>query len=213
MTEPEISVMPTEISLHRKSRLLEIAFSDGFRFQYPCEYLRVSSPGGTAPDGDRPVEGKAKVNIQHLEPHGGEALQLEFDDGHSCNYSWAALHALGENHQQNWQAYLQQIKAHGLQRGTARTVGVDGEVKLRLLYFIQLAKLSGKDDEVVEIPRSVTNVETLLAWLRGRGEDWQEAYADGNVQVTVNKQFAEPYTLLEHGDEVALVPRPHQHSQ
>ena len=35
--------VPTEIKLHQKSRLLEVAFSDGFRFQYPCEYLRVFS--------------------------------------------------------------------------------------------------------------------------------------------------------------------------
>ena len=28
------------------------------------------------------------------------------------------------------------------------------------------------------------------------------------VQVTVNRHFAERFTLIEHGDEVALVPRP-----
>jgi len=35
---------PSEIKLHRKSRLLEIAFSDGKTFRYPCEFLRVYSP-------------------------------------------------------------------------------------------------------------------------------------------------------------------------
>jgi DUF971 family protein/molybdopterin converting factor small subunit len=209
MHEFEISVTPTEINLHRKSRLLEIAFSDGFRFQYPCEYLRVSCPGGAVPDGDGPVCGKAAVNIESLEPHGSEVLQLAFDDGYACSYSWAALHALGVNHEQNWLAYLQQIKTHGLQRGIARKVGPEGKVSIRLLYFIQLAKVSGKDDEWVEIPPSVNNVETLLDWLRGRGDGWRELFAENRVQVTVNKQFAEPYTLLEHGDEVALVPRPH----
>ena len=35
---------PTEIKLHQKSRLLEIAFDDGKRYSLPCEYLRVFSP-------------------------------------------------------------------------------------------------------------------------------------------------------------------------
>ncbi|MGD8921287.1 MAG: gamma-butyrobetaine hydroxylase-like domain-containing protein, partial [Gammaproteobacteria bacterium] len=36
--------VPTEIRLHKKSRLLEIAYDDGSRFRLPCEYLRISSP-------------------------------------------------------------------------------------------------------------------------------------------------------------------------
>jgi DUF971 family protein len=33
--------VPTEIRLHRKSRLLEVAYDDGSRYELPCEYLRV----------------------------------------------------------------------------------------------------------------------------------------------------------------------------
>jgi molybdopterin converting factor small subunit len=81
-------------------------------------------------------------------------------------------------------------------------------VAIKILYFIQLAKVSGKDEEDIVLPDSVTSVETLLAWLRKRGARWNEPFADDRVQVTVNRQFAEPYTLIEHGDEVAIVPRP-----
>ena len=35
---------PTEITLHKKSCVLEIAFDDGSRFQLPTEFLRVYSP-------------------------------------------------------------------------------------------------------------------------------------------------------------------------
>ena len=35
---------PTEIRLHQQSRMLEIAFDDGTRYQLSCEYLRVFSP-------------------------------------------------------------------------------------------------------------------------------------------------------------------------
>lgn len=67
---------------------------------------------------------------------------------------------------------------------------------------------AGKDGEDVEIPATVTNVETLLTWVRKRGDEWNQAFADDKVQVTVNKHFAELFTPLDQGDEVAFVPRP-----
>ena len=63
-------VSPTEINLHQKSRLLEIAFSDGFRFNYPCEYLRVFSPAAEVKVMQKPVHGKQMVNISLLDPQG-----------------------------------------------------------------------------------------------------------------------------------------------
>lgn len=208
MTE-ESPIAPTEISLHQKSRLLEIAFSDGFRFKYPAEYLRVFSTAAEVKVMDKPVHGKERVNISQVEPQGTYALRLHFDDGHDTGiYSWSTLHELGINYEKNWQVYLQKLEAHKLKRGEGRLVDADGKVHLKLVYFIELAKISGKDEEEKVIPDTVTNVETLLAWMRKRGQRWKDAYEEANVQVTVNKQFSEPYTLVEHGDEVAFVPRP-----
>jgi DUF971 family protein/molybdopterin converting factor small subunit len=201
--------VPTEINLHQKSRLLEIAFSDGFRFQYPCEYLRVFSTSAEVKVMDRPVHGKEMVNISQIEPQGSYAIRIHFDDGHDTGiFSWGTLYDLGVNYQKHWQDYLQRLEQHGLARGEGRATDKEGKVAIKILYFIQLAKISGKDEEEIVIPDSVTNVETLLAWLRKRGERWKAPFADDRVQVTVNRQFAEPYTLIEHGDEVAIVPRP-----
>ena len=201
--------VPTEINLHQKSRLLEIAFSDGFRFQYPCEYLRVFSTSAEVKVMDKPVHGKEKVNISQIEPQGTYAIRIHFDDGHDTGiFSWGTLYELGVDYQKNWQEYLAKLGQYGLIRGEGRATDQDGKVTIKILYFIQLAKISGKDEEDITIPDSVTNVETLLAWLRRRGERWQEPFADDRVQVTVNRQFAEPYTLIEHGDEVAIVPKP-----
>jgi len=208
MTE-ESPIAPTEISLHQKSRLLEIAFSDGFRFKYPAEYLRVFSTAAEVKVLDKPVHGKERVNISQIEPQGTYALRLHFDDGHDTGiYSWGTLHELGINYEKNWQTYLQKLEAHHLKRGEGRVVRADGKVHLKLVYFIELAKISGKDEEEKVVPDAVTNVETLLAWMRKRGQRWSDAFEEANVQVTVNKQFSEPYTLVEHGDEVAFVPRP-----
>ena len=209
MTETEDNhVSPTEINLHQKSRLLEIAYSDGFRFKYPCEYLRVFSTAAEVKVMNKPVHGKQMVNISMLDPQGSYALKITFDDGHDTGiYSWSTLHELGKNYQANWQGYLKRLEQHGLSRGDARVTDNEGKVVIKLLYFIELAKISGKDEEQVTVPESVTNVETLLSWMRKRGERWKQAFADNRLQVTVNKQFSEPYTLIEHGDEVAFVPR------
>ncbi|MBE9567446.1 MAG: DUF971 domain-containing protein [Proteobacteria bacterium] len=203
------SISPTEINLHQKSRLLEIAYSDGFRFNYPCEYLRVFSTAAEVKVMEKPVHGKQRVNISLLEPQGSYALKISFDDGHDTGiYSWATLYELGKNYEDNWQQYLSDLEKCGLSRGDARVTDQEGKVVVKLVYFIELAKISGKDEEEKVIPDTVTNVETLLNWMRKRGERWQEAFEDSRVQVTVNKQFSEPYTLIEHGDEVAFVPRP-----
>ena len=202
-------ISPTEINLHQKSRLLEIAYSDGFRFNYPCEYLRVFSTAAEVKVMNKPVHGKQRVNISMLDPQGTYALKITFDDGHDTGiYSWGTLYELGKNYETNWQGYLKRLEQHGLSRGDARVTDATGKVTIKLLYFIELAKISGKNEEEVDVPESVTNVETLLNWMRKRGERWQEPFEANRLQVTVNKQFSEPYTLIEHGDEVAFVPRP-----
>jgi DUF971 family protein/molybdopterin converting factor small subunit len=203
MNDPSKPVTPTAIKLHRKSRLLEIAFSDDTRFLYPCEYLRVLAPDAAGQGSGKPVHGKRLVGITHIEPQGTAALQLDFDDGFSCSYTWGDLHALGAGYERNWADYLQVLRDHGLDRGD----GTAGKARIKLLYFIQLAKLAGRDEEEVDLPDTVTHVESLLAWLGGRRPGWQEAFAPDKVQVTVNRHFAEPYTLVEDGDEVAIVPR------
>ncbi len=203
MTEPSPPVVPTAIKLHSKSRLLEIAYSDDARFLYPCEYLRVLAPAAVGQGPEEPVHGKRRVGITHIEPQGTAALQLDFDDGFSCSYAWEDLHGLGADYERNWADYLQALRDHGLDRGD----GTAGKIHIKLLYFIQLAKLAGRDEEEVELPDTVTHVESLLAWLAGRRPGWQEAFAPDKVQVTVNRHFAEPYTLVEDGDEVAIVPR------
>lgn len=202
-------ISPTEINLHQKSRLLEIAYSDGFRFNYPCEYLRVFSTAAEVKVMSKPVHGKERVNISMLDPQGSYALKITFDDGHDTGiYSWGTLYELGKNYESNWQGYLDRLEKHGLSRGDARVTDSAGKVTIKLLYFIELARISGKDEEEVDVPESVINVETLLNWMRKRGERWQEPFEANRLQVTVNKQFSEPYTLIEHGDEVAFVPRP-----
>jgi DUF971 family protein len=113
--------VPTDITLHTQSRLLEIAFADGVRFQLPFEYLRVYSPSaevrGHGPGQEVLQTGKRAVTIVALEPVGHYALQPRFSDGHvSGIYSWDYLYQLGQHHSEWWSAYLQQLEQAGASR-------------------------------------------------------------------------------------------------
>src|SRR5579871_5505677 len=94
--------VPTTITLHQKSRLMEIAFSDGRSFRLPFEFLRVHSPSaevrGHGPGQEVLQAGKRGVDVNSLEPVGSYAVQPVFSDGHSTGiYSWDYLYELGEN--------------------------------------------------------------------------------------------------------------------
>lgn len=195
----------TTINLHQKSRLLEMGFSDGKTFKLPCEYLRVFSPAAEVKIARQPVHGKAGVNISRLEQQGNYALRIYFDDDHDTGvYSWDTLYRLGEDYAPNWAEYLRKLAEHGLERDLP---AAPGERAIRILYFMQLANIAGREVESVTLPASVTTVAGLLAWLRERGQAWVDSFADTRVQVTVNKQFAEPTTPIAEGDELAIVPR------
>jgi DUF971 family protein len=112
---------PTEIKLHQKSRVLEIAFSDGRSFRLPYEFLRVYSPSaevrGHGPGQEVLQIGKREVEIRSLEPVGSYAVQPAFSDGHSTGiYSWDYLYELGDRQEKMWREYLSRMEAAGASR-------------------------------------------------------------------------------------------------
>lgn len=118
------TALPTEIKLHQKSRLLEVAFSDGKRFELPCEFLRVYSPSaevrGHGPGQEVLQVGKMNVEITDIQPVGSYAVQLVFSDGHDSGlYSWDYLYDLGVNQEALWQQYLARMKDAGAKREPA----------------------------------------------------------------------------------------------
>lgn len=116
---------PTEIHLHKASRVLEVSFDDGQSFKLTCEYLRVYSPSaavtGHGPGQEVLQVGKEDVGVDTVEPVGNYAVKLLFDDNHSSGiYTWDYLYALGKEYEQNWNNYLQRLKDNGHQRRTDR---------------------------------------------------------------------------------------------
>ena len=112
---------PTAITLHQKSRVLEIAFADGRTFKLPYEYLRVYSPSaevrGHGPGQEVLQTGKREVDMLSLEPVGSYAVQPVFSDGHATGiYSWDYLYELGENQERLWAEYLEKLMKAGAAR-------------------------------------------------------------------------------------------------
>jgi len=115
---------PTEINLHKKSRILEITYEDGEHFELSCEFLRVHSPSAEV-QGHGPGQGvlqlgKEDVVINRIDPVGSYAIQPAFDDGHDTGiYSWETLYDLGKNKDKYWQEYLDKLEAAGHKRKQA----------------------------------------------------------------------------------------------
>jgi DUF971 family protein len=102
--------LATEIKVRSKSRLLEVHFADGSRFELPFEYLRVHSPSaevkGHGPGQEVLVLGKENIGVRAVEPIGQYAVKIVFDDGHDTGlFTWRYLHELGRDQAVNWARY------------------------------------------------------------------------------------------------------------
>lgn len=113
--------IPTEITLHQQSKVLELAFEDGERFKLPFEFLRVFTPSaearGHGPGQETLQVGKRDVLLVNIEPSGSYALKLIFSDGHDSGlYTWEYLYELGKYKDAMWHDYLGKLEAAGASR-------------------------------------------------------------------------------------------------
>lgn len=116
---------PTSLTVHKQSRVLEIAFDTGEIFSLPFELLRVYSPSAEVRGHGAGQEvlqtGKRDVLITALEPVGNYAVQPHFSDTHNTGiYTWDYLYWLGANQGQLWDDYLKRLESAGFTRETGR---------------------------------------------------------------------------------------------
>jgi DUF971 family protein len=121
VADASLMAIPTEITLHQRSNVLEVTFETGERFELPCEYLRVYSPSaevrGHGPGQDVLQVGKRGIGIRAIEPVGTYAVKLVFTDGHDTGlYSWDYLYGLAREQTANWQDYLNRLATAGATR-------------------------------------------------------------------------------------------------
>jgi DUF971 family protein len=115
------SPTPINMTVHGKSRVLEVTFSDGVGFRIPFELLRIYSPSaevqGHGPGQEMLQTGKRDVTLVDLEQVGNYAVKPTFSDGHNSGlYTWAYLYELGAEQGRLWTEYEVKLKAQGLDR-------------------------------------------------------------------------------------------------
>lgn len=120
---------PTALTVHKQSRVLEVAFDDGAAFSLPFELLRVYSPSAEVRGHGQGQEvlqlGKRNVLVTAVEPVGNYAVQLHFSDSHNTGlYTWDYLYWLGKSQDQLWEDYLGRLEAAGYTRETGRDVAI-----------------------------------------------------------------------------------------
>jgi DUF971 family protein len=110
--------IPTGLTVHNKSRVLDVEFDDGKAFSIPFELLRVYSPSaevmGHGPGQEVLQVGKREVGIAGVEPVGNYAVQPTFSDGHNTGiFTWDYLYKLGSQQDSLWATYMDRLHASG----------------------------------------------------------------------------------------------------
>ncbi len=78
---------------------------------------------------------------------------------------------------------------------------------VKLIYFAWVRERIGVPEEDVTLPSDVKSVRQLLAWLRTRGEGYEEAlkYPDA-IRVAINQEHVDHREPVAGAREIALFP-------
>ncbi|MFT5486196.1 MAG: molybdopterin synthase sulfur carrier subunit [Paracoccaceae bacterium] len=78
---------------------------------------------------------------------------------------------------------------------------------MQVLYFGWVKSRIGIGKEELSPPPEVTNVASLIDWLKGRGDGYANAFEDSTaLRVAVNQEIAQLDAPIADGDEVAVFP-------
>jgi DUF971 family protein len=98
-----------------------VSFDNGQVFQLPAEYLRVYTPSteaiGHGPGQETLQLDKELVAIDSIRPVGNYGIAPSFSDGHNSGiYTWELLYKLGNEYEELWTSYLNELIAAGHSR-------------------------------------------------------------------------------------------------
>ena len=117
---------PEAITIHARSRVLELVWADGSRYRVPFELMRVYSPSaevaGHGPGQEVLQTGKREVQITAMNPVGNYASKPTFADGHDSGiFTWDYLYELGQKQDALWAQYTERLAAAGADRDAPMT--------------------------------------------------------------------------------------------
>ena len=78
---------------------------------------------------------------------------------------------------------------------------------MKLLYFAWVRERIGLKEEEVELPASVATVADLIAWLKGRGPEYEHALAEPRaIRVALDHVHSGRDARIADAREIALFP-------
>ena len=78
---------------------------------------------------------------------------------------------------------------------------------MKLIYFAWVRERIGKPHEDIELPAGIETVSDLLAWLKSRGEEYEQAlkYPDV-IRVAIDQEHVDHREKIAGAREIALFP-------
>ena len=78
---------------------------------------------------------------------------------------------------------------------------------VKILYFAWVRDKTGKAEEIIDLPAGVGTVAELVAWLKGLGPEYAEAFARADViRAAINHAHVKPTASLAGAREIAFFP-------
>ena len=78
---------------------------------------------------------------------------------------------------------------------------------MKILYFAWIRERVGKAEEELSLPATVQTVGDLVQWLRGRGEEYANAFDNPKVvRAAIDRVHVKPEAKLAGAREIALFP-------
>jgi sulfur-carrier protein len=78
---------------------------------------------------------------------------------------------------------------------------------VKLSYFAWVRERIGKAEEEIELPPHVVTIEDLLAWLKGRGEEYAHAFEQAEVvRAAIDRRHVRPDAAIAGAREIAFFP-------
>ncbi len=80
-------------------------------------------------------------------------------------------------------------------------------MSVKIRYFAWVREKTGKAEEDLDLPAEIKTGADLIAWLKGRGPEYAEAFARPEViRVAVNQQHVKSTASLAGAREIAFFP-------
>ena len=80
-------------------------------------------------------------------------------------------------------------------------------MSVKIRYFAWVREKTGKAEEIVDVPAGVGTVAELVAWLKGQGPEYAEAFARADViRAAIDQAHVQPTASLAGAREIAFFP-------